>query len=217
MQRKPCQCTPASPFRHLNDARPATHASSGPAGGSLFSPRLRPRPPPVPREVDAAAGIERDPLRLQSCPLLETGTRLRSHADLAPRVDHPVPGEVASGRKGVQGVTDLTRVPPHSGQDGHLTVCRHAAGGYPGNDRVDPLTKRRGTPQTSGRWDSVHIRAYRARRRSRVIVSRQPGPSAFSHSGPIPRDTSSMRSMSRSGMPRVTPSGRETPACSAMR
>ncbi len=88
----------------------------------------------------------------------------------------------------MQCVADLAGMPASARERRNLAVCRH----LPGRNAPDNLVD---SPADGIRHDT-YIFPYRARRRFRVIRSRQSGPRAFSHNGPMPRDTSIMRSMS---------------------
>jgi len=88
--------------------------------------------------------IKSDPFPLQQHPLSQAGARHRAQADLAPRVDDPVPGHRAANGEGMQGVAHLPSVPRESGQCRDLAVGGHAAARNPADDGVDPTPRARG-------------------------------------------------------------------------
>lgn len=140
---------------------------------------------------------------------MDTGAGRTANADLATGIDHTMPGNVSAIRKTVQGVADLAGVSARTRERSDLAVGGHFSCRNAPDNLVDSVAH--------GIRHRTYILSYRTRSLSLVIRSRQSGPRAFSHNGPMPRDTSIMRSMSESGSWSVTPVGRSTPANSAIR
>ena len=89
-------------------------------------------------EVDSAAGVECNALGLEqvALDLFECRTA-RARADLAPRVDHPVPGHIVDIRQSRHRVADLSSPTGQPCLGGDSAVGCDAARGDPASDGVE--------------------------------------------------------------------------------
>ncbi len=100
--------------------------------------------PPEPIQVDSPPHIENDSLRFEQMPLQLVGIAARSRAHLTTGVDDAVPRDAGSGRKAVECVADLARMPFQAGKLRNLAVGGHAPARHAANDGIDPLPARGG-------------------------------------------------------------------------
>ena len=104
-----------------------------------FSSLIPPRAPAEAPEVHASPAIKLHSLALKHQALQLMCVAAAAEADLAARVDHPVPRDIAAFGQSVQRVADLPRMPLQSGQLGDLAVRRNAAAGNAADLSVDSL------------------------------------------------------------------------------
>ena len=111
--------------------------SAGPTARSRAIIRLR--PPSVASEFEAIGGVENHALALEKLALDQIAAGFGARADLAARVDDPVPGYAALGRERVQCVTDLPRVAAETRELGDLPIGGDATARDAPHHRVDPV------------------------------------------------------------------------------
>src|SRR6185295_270999 len=120
---------------------------------SAPAPRDRPGLPAKTVEVDPTAGVEGDSLLFEQVALEALpGPRdgLAAGADLALRVDHPLPGDFVAFRQPLERGPDLPGMAGQAGEEGDLAVGRDPAAGDAADD-VENLSDRDGGGQAPGR------------------------------------------------------------------
>jgi hypothetical protein len=101
------------------------------------------------RERDPAPGIEADTLADQQEALGQFGARTPAAADLALRIDDPMPGQCRAPGQGGESVANLASPSRKAGQPGKLAVGCHAAARDPGDEAADALI------EIHGWWHSL--------------------------------------------------------------
>ena len=98
--------------------------------------------PLVATEADSPSPIELHALGFEQEPLVEFFAELGAPADLAPSVDHAVPGDGGAGWKGVHRIANLPRVSLEAGECGDLAIGRDPAAGNAPDHGVDASVTR---------------------------------------------------------------------------